>query len=517
MDLLIKNANIITGDGKEPVHKADILVQDGIIRRIGVNLSASCRIVDVDSAYVCPAFIDAHRHLDWAVLRDAGFGQLERGQGIGTAFGGLCGMSGAYTSRDWADYISPCLGPCPQELLDLTFSDYLDLLENRELPLDLAFFVGMGSVTSSIKGMAGGRWSTDELRKAQDILSASLEAGAMGISAGIMYEPERFNSTGEYVRILSAASGRHRPFVVHLRSEGDSLVEAVEEACEIAGKADLPLVISHFKVFGRNNWQRTLEKAVRVIEKRREEGQDVCADFYPYSCGSTTMLTLIPPVCQKSSLHDTVEFLDSGEGRRLFCNQILREQEHWDNMVQSIGWHRVILSSAVSELARPYVGRDFQSIADSLGEDPANIFIDMLVAEKGRAGVIVHSMSDSDVDTVAALPWTALISDSLYSVTGNPHPRLYGSFVHFLCDFVFRRGVLTLEEAVWKMTGLVADRYGLSDKGLVREGLRADLLSFRKEDLEDRATYDDPCQEPAGLRWLSTSGKGKLLYPGDNR
>ena len=513
MDLLIKNANIITGDGKEPVHKADILVQDGIIRRVGVNLSASCRIVDVDSAYVCPAFIDAHRHLDWAVLRDAGFGQLERGQGIGTAFGGLCGMSGAYTSRDWADYISPCLGPCPQELLDLTFSDYLDLLENRELPLDLAFFVGIGSVTSSIKGMAGGRWSTDELRKAQDILSASLEAGAMGISAGIMYEPERFNSTGEYVRILSAASGRHRPFVVHLRSEGDSLVEAVEEACEIAGKADLPLVISHFKVFGRQNWNRTIHAAIARVEQWRSRGLEVSVDFYPYDAGSTTMLTLIPPCVQKDSLEATINYLSSHEGRMAFKEAIVRmDHGAWDNMVASIGWDRVILSSGRSSLAASYIGMDFQSIADSVAEDPCDIFIDILEAEEGQAAVIVRSMAAEDVDAVASLGYSALISDSLYGGGSHPHPRLCGTFTHFLSDFVFKRHVLSLEEAVWKMTGLVSSRYGLGDRGVLEKGKKADLVIFDRDSIEDRTSYGEPTALPAGINLLC--GEGKLLRQG---
>ena len=184
----------------------------------------------------------------------------------------------------------------------------------------------------------------------------------------------------------------------------------------------------------------------------------------------------------------------------------------WDNMVASIGWDRVILSSGRSSLAASYIGMDFQSIADSVAEDPCDIFIDILEAEEGQAAVIVRSMAAEDVDAVASLGYSALISDSLYGGGSHPHPRLCGSFAHFLSDFVFKRHVLSLEEAVWKMTGLVSSRYGLGDRGVLEKGKKADLVIFDRDSIEDRTSYGEPTALPAGINLLC--GEGKLLRQG---
>ena len=514
MATLFKNATVLDGTGTRPAFKSDILVDGGLIKVIRPGLEVDgATVIDVAGRYICPAFIDAHRHLDAEVLRNPGFGTIEKAQGIATAFGGLCGMSLPYADRAWADYISPCLGQIPDSMLGMDFRSFYKKLESKELPLDLGFFLGMGSVTSAIQGMAGVRWDDQALAKAQAMIMEALDAGAFGISMGVMYEPERFNSKEDYIRILSVARHGRRPLVVHLRSEGDGLVEAIEEACSIADALSLPLVISHFKVFGRQNWNRTIHSAIARVEQWRSRGLEVSVDFYPYDAGSTTMLTLIPPCVQKDSLEATINYLSSHEGRMAFKEAIVRmDHGAWDNMVASIGWDRVILSSGRSSLAASYIGMDFQSIADSVAEDPCDIFIDILEAEEGQAAVIVRSMAAEDVDAVASLGYSALISDSLYGGGSHPHPRLCGSFAHFLSDFVFKRHVLSLEEAVWKMTGLVSSRYGLGDRGVLEKGKKADLVIFDRDSIEDRTSYGEPTALPAGINLLC--GEGKLLRQG---
>ena len=218
------------------------------------------------------------------------------------------------------------------------------------------------------------------------------------------------------------------------------------------------------------------------------------------------MLTLIPPSVQKESWDKTIAYLDTDEGRVAFASEIMKESS-WDNMVQSIGWDRVLLSSVSSAEYRCFLGKDFSEIARLSGKSESDIFIDILKAEDGKAGVIVRSMAESDVDKVASLDFSALISDSLYSGSESPHPRLYGSFPRFIADFSLRRKILPIEKAIWKMTGLTAERYGLSDRGLIKNGYKADIVIFSPDEIMDNATYTEPLQFPSGIRKVLINGE----------
>lgn len=504
MRTLISKGLVVTGDGSRP-SLADILIEDSLIARVGKDISCEADdVVDAQGLVVTPGFIDAHRHLDYEISRNPGFGRIELSQGITTAFGGNCGMSGAPATGEWSDYISPCLGPACTVMDD--FPRFLDSLDHAQ-PLDVGFFIGMGSVASYVKGMRDVPWTDADIDRAKNALVRAMESGAQGVSLGIMYEPEFYTSTDTYVEILSSVSRFHRPLVVHMRSEGDRMVDAVRECIDIAGRTSLPLVISHFKVFGRRNWRSRIAEAVGIIDDARRDWVDISVDFYPYDAGSTTMLTLVPPVVQKEDLESTIRYLDTPEGRSRFALEVMRDQPGWDNMVASIGWERVILSSASHERFRAFLSMDFISIAQALSSTPSDVFIDVMKEEAGKAAVIVRSMDGDDVDAVARLPYSSLISDSLYSGTDTPHPRLYGSFPRFIRDFALDRKVVSLEEAVWKMTGLPAQRYHLADRGLVEEGRRADLVLLDPSRIRDRATYAQATLPCEGIEKVYVAGR----------
>ena len=502
MRTVIKNGTIITGDGSAPF-RSDVLLEDGLIKEISDSLPANAAVLDADGLIVCPGFIDPHRHLDYEISRNPSFGLIELSQGITTVLGGNCGMSGAPATEEWRDYIFPCLG-AGSGPFD-SFPSFMDAL-NHPLAVDAGFFIGMGSVTSFVKGMENRAWNDEMIAKAQDILVQAMEYGAAGVSLGIMYEPECFSSEDDYVRILSSVSRYGRPIVAHIRSEGNSMVEAVREVISIARRTGLSLVISHFKVFGKRNWNRLIDRAIELVDESRKDGLDVSIDFYPYAAGSTTMLTLIPPSVQKESWDKTIAYLDTDEGRVTFASEIMKESS-WDNMVQSIGWDRVLLSSESSAEYWCFLGKDFSEIASLSWKSESDIFIDILKAENGKAGVIVRSMAESDVDKVASLDFSALISDSLYSGSESPHPRLYGSFPRFIADFSLGRKVLPIEKAIWKMTGLTAGRYGLSDRGLIRNGYKADIVIFSPDEIMDNATYTHPVQLPSGIKKVLINGE----------
>lgn len=511
MRTLIQGGTVYDGTGGAP-WRADVLIEDGKIAAVGPQLPGrDAARIDAAGKAVTPGFLDSHRHADFAVFTDPDFGTAELAQGLTTVLTGNCGMSAAPVTEEsrgpWHSFLEPCLGQAPAGLDCSTFPGYLRALEAHGVPLEMGALVGLGTVFTAARGWAGGPWSAAQRERAQGYLCEALDAGAMGVSCGIMYVPECYSSAADYTEILRPAAKYGRPLSCHLRGEGDSLVQAVAEAVEIAGRAGLPLNISHFKVFGRQNWGKTLPRAIEVIERARAGGQDVTVDFYPYCGGSTTLLTLVPPCCAGRTTQETLAALATAQGVARLRREILRPQPGWDNMVQSIGWDRVLLSSVVTEKNRPYQGLDLSAIAARCGDaDEAACMARLLCEEEGRAGIIVMSMSPKDVDLVAQLPYAAVISDALYGAPDHPHPRLYGSFARVLCDFALRRGVLTLAEAVHKMTGFTARRFGLDDRGVLRPGLRADINVFDPANVRDTATFAAPKALAEGMDLVLLGG-----------
>lgn len=496
------------GTGAVPF-TADILLEDGYIKEIGQFSKedfqeSDTEIIEAKNKAVTPGFIDSHRHADFAVFTQPEFGKAELAQGITTCLVGNCGMSAAPSfsenHNEWYDFIEPCLGRVPKGLYFPDTREYLDLLENHKVPINMGSLIGMGSLKTAIKGFQNFSWNADEIKKGNKILMNALEAGAWGISCGIMYVPECYTTFEEYVKILKPAAFYKRPLVCHIRSEGDRLLEAVDEVIHIGKETEIPIHISHFKVFGRRNWKRTLPYAIEKIEKARTNGQDITVDFYPYTGGATTLMTLIPPCCMKESTEKTIEFLNTPEGKGKLRKEIMQEQPGWDNMVQSIGWDRVLISSVVSKKNQACQGLNIPQICEKFGdEDETACVTRLLYEEEGKAGIIVMSMDPEDVDLVAKLPYAAVISDALYGAPEFPHPRLYGSFPRVLRDFVMERNVLTKEEAIHKMSGLPAKRFNIHKRGLLKPGFKADMNIFKWEEIYDKATFTNPKKLSEGI------------------
>ena len=528
MKIILKGGSVYDGAGNPPM-QAELFLDQGVIWRIvprgsevGKALERAWEkdavILDVRGKAVTPGFIDSHRHGDFAVFTNPDFGKAELAQGITTAFFGNCGMSAAPTAewskKEWYDFMEPCLGKAPFGKQFLSMGTYFQEAAKQKLPLQTGSLVGMGSVRTAVKGFSSSPWTEREQKKGQELIREALEAGAMGISCGIMYTPECYTSTEEYVELLKPAAAYGRPLCCHIRSEGNHLAEAVDEVIAIGQKTGLPVNISHFKVFGRQNWKKTLHRAIEQIERARGEGQDVTVDFYPYTAGSTTLMTLIPPCCLKETIEKTIDFLCSDKGLALLRKEIMKEQPDWDNMVQSIGWERVIVSFAQNN--KDCQGLTIPEICRRMGdEDEAACMARILCEENGNVGIIVMSMAPEDVDTVARLPYSAVISDGLYGAGEFPHPRLYGAFPRILRDFVRERGILSMQQAIYKMSGLTAQRFRMKDRGLIQEGMRADLNVLDLEKVRDTATFQVPRALAEGVEYVLVGGnvvwnQGKL-------
>lgn len=502
---------VYDGTGAPP-RRADLLLEDGRIAGIGsFDAGAAEETVDTSGLAVTPAFIDSHRHCDFAAVSDPGFGGLELAQGIGTVLGGNCGMS-PFPSSDASraqmyDFIEPCLGRAPAGFAPTGFAGYRAALEKTAPAVNVGSLVGTGAVKVAAKGFAKTPYTQREMERAQGFLKEALEEGAFGISSGIMYTPECYSTREEFVRLLSPAARFGRVWTCHIRGEGDSLVPSVEEVIDIARRAQLPLNISHFKSVGCGNWHDAVFRAVDRIEAARARGQDVTVDYYPYTGGSTTLLTLVPPSCAGDGTEALLRALGKPEGVEKLRRELARPQPGWDNMARMIGWERIVVSSVSLPENKRYQGRNIKEICEERGCDPAALTAELLVSERGKVGVILMSMAQEDVDTVAKLPYSAVISDSLYGAPDFPHPRLYGSFAKIIRDAVRERKLFPLETAVHKMTGMTAARFGIPARGVLREGAAADLNLFDPAAFGDRATFGEPKQPASGMEAVLLGGE----------
>ena len=512
----IKNARICDGTGAAPF-MGEVLIEGERIQAVSPQGFGPLDVETIDGGgRLCtPGFIDAHRHCDLAALYDPSFGELELSQGITTAVMGNCGLAPApcvpQRRQELYRFIEPCLGPAPDSSFFPLVSDFIRALEGKPHPLNLGVLGATGAVTTAVKGYGPAPFDTAARQAAEMYIRDAMEAGALGLSCGIMYTPECY-STLEDFAFMAKICGQYGGFLTsHIRGEGNSLTESVEEVIEIGRRAQVPVNISHFKVTGLKNHGKGLGRAITAIERARALGRPVTADAYPYTGGSTTALSLIPPAILEEAAGDLPGYLSTPRGLASLAREIEREQEGWDNMVASIGWGRIIISGTQEDRFQHLVGLDLTAAAHSLGLAEAELLCQLI---KSQTSVILMSMAQADVDRVLCLPWVSLISDALYSPGGCPHPRLYGAFPKFLREYAVERGLLPLGQAVHKMTGLPAQRLGLKDRGLLAPGYYADLLLFDPHTFTDHATWKNPAQQATGLDLVLVNGQRPEGLPG---
>jgi N-acyl-D-amino-acid deacylase len=436
-------------------------------------------------------------------------GAIELLQGITTCFAGNCGMAPVpnrpETRTQLQNYVAPCLGSFENETF-LSHREYAGRLESIPLPFNMGFFAGMGAIRIAAKGFGGTPYTHAEMEKAQALLREALDAGAHGLSIGLMYVPEAYCSLDEIAALARVMKGRG-VLCTHMRWETERLPDAVSEVIAVAKKAEVPLEISHFKAAGVRAWGGTLARAIDIIEKERAGGMDITCDFYPYDCGSSTMMQMLPPSFLAGGVEDVLAGLDKPQNIDRLRSLLDSGEPGWDNLSKTIGWDRTIISSVTLNENRVFLGK---TVTEAAGEaharDEAEFVAQLMYAEQGKVGIINRSMAQADINTIARLPYSSLISDALYGDMEGPHPRLSGAFPRFLRDFVFERKILPLETAIHKMTAAPAARLGLSIRGTIAPGNYADLLIFDNDAFRDEATYLEPMKTATGLNLAFVNG-----------
>ncbi len=504
-DLLIKNGRVVDGSGN-PWVTADVAVTDGRIAAIGrIGDAAAATVLDAAGRVVCPGFIDGHSHSDLYAL-SAPESRQKIMQGFTTEVVGLDGMSVAPISEahkpGWRKHLSGLAGNPGTPWSWNSMGGYLDAVDATPAAVNICSYAGLGTIRLNVVGMDDRAPSADEMEQMRRLTAEAMEQGARGVSAGLIYPPSQYQRLEEIVALCRVAARYDGIFDVHMRNESDRIAESVEEVLEVGRRAGIPVLITHFKVRGRKNWGsagRLLER----LEKARADGIDVTPSQYPYTAGSTFLHAVIPPWYHTRGADALVEALHR---RRADIKRDIAQRMDWENFAGILGWENIYVSSVAGAANRACEGKSLSRIAAERGVEPADAACDLLVEEQLAVGMIAFGLDEGDIRTILRHPLTSVITDGLLS-GGKPHPRAYATSARILGRYVREDGVISLEDAVRKLTSLPAAKARLRRKGLLAAGFDADIVVFDPASVLDTNSYEDPMRHPAGIEHVAVNGR----------
>lgn len=511
VDLLIRGGRIVDGAGN-PWRYADVSVKDGHIVDVvapGQFVGTAGEVIDASGHIVAPGFIDIHSHSDLALLAEPGADQKIR-QGVTTEVVGNCGISVVTLTKKYKEqcqqYARPVLGFSD---LDWDWSDvdgYMAALVAAKPAVNVATYVGLGSIRCAVSGFDPGTSSSEQRRDMVSLVAEAMRQGAVGVSSGLVYAPGSYSSHEEICELVEQAALVGALYSSHMRDQGDGFLESVAETLDVGRRTGVAVQIAHHKVVGKENWGKVTE-SLAMIRRARAKGIDAGSDVYPYLAGSTTMTALLPDWALAGGREPMLARLKDPEQRTLIKKDWITGRPQWDNRVASIGWENIYISHLSTAGNQDLVGLSVAaaSVIRSRATETEDFLLDLLVEEGGAVGNIQMACSEEDLHQVMQEPTTCFGSDGLLS-GGRPHPRLHGTFPKILGEYVRDTGVLTMEDAIRKMTSYPARRLGLIDIGLIESGYHADLVIFDPAQVAGPATYDQPTAHPIGIRDVLVSG-----------
>lgn len=511
LDYLIKNARIVDGTGAPWFHGA-VGISDGeitcVCREPTLDFDAAEQI-DADRNVVCPGFIDTHSHADIQLFEDPLLEPKTR-QGVTTELVGPDGFSMAPMYRDggereWCGHLRGLVGDADLDWSWGGVDEYLDAVDEHGPASNVATFVGHGTVRFNVMGMTDRAPMEDELEEMGDLITEGLEEGAVGFSTGLVYSPHTVATTTEVRRLAERCAPFGRPFRAHIRSEGRRIWEALDEFIDVGADVDVPLHLDHYKLTGADQ-QGKAARANSIIEAARERGIDFTVEQYPYTAGNTLLSAVLPPWVQANGPERTLERLQDEESRERMKRDVEEWRvENWENVGARTGWENIVVTNINSPEFSEYEGDSVVDVASDRGQHPFDAVCDMLVADELGISMILHAMDEADVREFLKYERVNVATDSLFG--GKPHPRTFGTYPRVLGHYVREENLLTMEEAVRKMTSLPARAMGLQDRGLVREGMVADLVVFDPYLVDTRATFEEPRHYPKGMPHVLVNGE----------
>lgn len=479
-DLLIVNGKIMDGTGNSWYY-SDMAIKEGRILRIGKELKiTAAKTIDAKGLIVAPGFIDVHTHLEGDEIKDPNATSFIR-DGVTTCITGNCGSSNTDIKK------------------------YLQWIDSLKLSINVATLVGHNDVRKKVMGRANRDATADEMKQMETIVDKAMADGAVGLSTGLIYIPGTYTKTPEIVALAKVSAKYKGVYASHMRDEGDSVTQAIEEALTIGKEAKIPVEISHFKLSGQQNWGRS-KQTVAMIEAARKEGIEVTIDQYPYTASSTSISTLIPDEILADGQDSIRARLERPDIKKYVTNSMLarlkkRKLKHF--------------SYAVVAYYSPdttYNGKSIEQINLLKGgkhkaKQEAETVIDIMM--NGGASAVFHGMGEEDVKRIMQYPFNMFASDASIRIlnAGVPHPRGYGTNARVLGKYVREEKVISLEEAIRRMTSLPAQKFQLRDRGLLKEGYAADIVIFDENEVKDMSTFEQPHAYSRGFQYVIVNGK----------
>ncbi len=509
-DLVITNGHIIDGTGS-PWYSGDVGIRGGRVAAIG-NLSAAARkrTIDAKGKVVAPGFIDMLGQSETTILVDPRL-PSKIYQGITTEITGEGGsaapLNDAIIANDRPGYEHYKISPDWR-----TFRQYFARLEKQGMGINLASYVGATQVRRMVLGDADVQPTPEQLEKMKALVRDAMRDGAVGVSTSLEYAPAPYAKTEEIIALASEAAKFGGIYATHMRSEGDGVLEAIDEAVRIGREAHIPVEIWHFKVAGKVNFGRMPDLIARV-NQARAEGSDITADTYAYTAWSNSMSAFVPPWAHDGGDAKLIERLKDPATRARIRKDMQTHSKDWDNEWDEItGPQDVMITDVLNPDLKKFQGKRLTEVATALNEDPMDALFDILIQDKAYTYCAVFGMSEPDVALALQQPWVSVDNDSSGTspegILGeeHPHPRAYGTFPRVLRKYVREEKKLTLEDAIRKLSALPAQRMRLTDRGVLKQGMWADVVVFDQETVRDVATYDSPNHLSEGMEYVLVNG-----------
>ena len=489
-DVVIRNGRVLDGAGN-PWILADVAIRDGRFVRIGRVEGRGRTEIDARGKYVSPGWIDMMDQ-SGGVLPRNGLAENKVRQGVTTAIGGEGGT------------------PVPAARIP----EYFATLERQGISINFGSYFSETQARVAVLGRVARAPTADELERMRAIMDTAMRGGAMGMTTALIYPPSSYSTTDELVGVAKAAAPLGGVYASHIRGEGREVVQAVREAIEVGERAGMPVEIFHLKVAYQPGWGVLMDSIRAAVDAARARGVDVAADLYVYTAGGTGLEATIPSWAHEGGTDSLKARLASPTVRARLKREIETGSPGWWNIIEAAGgWNGVVLVNARNPANAKYQTKSIAQIARELGKDPADVAFDLVAEGRGRVMAIYHMMGEPDIETALRFPWTSIGSDAGAVITvgepdetGLPHPRSFGNAPRVVARYVKERKVLTLEEAIRKMTSWPATRMRLANRGLIKEGHWADVTIFDLDALQDRATYDQPMEFPTGIDYVLVNG-----------
>lgn len=497
-DVLIQNGTLYDGSGKAPV-QVDLGIRGDTVAAIGKLNATADLVLDATGKAVSPGFINM---LSWAAvaLLEDGRSQGDIRQGVTLEVMGE-GRSMGPLSPDMKEEMKNGQGDIQFDIPWTTLGEHLQYLEDKGVSTNVASFVGNGTLRRHVIGYENRPATEEEVEQMKQLTDQAMREGAVGISSSLLYAPSRYADTEELIELSKVASQYDGMYISHIRSEGERLLESIEELITIGREADLAAEVYHLKASGKKNWHK-LDSATAMIEAARAEGLAITTDMYTYPASSTGLHVQLPEWVREGGVGAALERLRTPSLRQRILDEI--EFEHPPSNILLVGFRNPDL--------RKHIGKRLSEVAQEVGKSPAQTMMDLMVEDESRIQVVYFSMSDENLRKKLKLPYMSFCSDAgSMSAEGvflnqSTHPRAYGSFVRVLGKFSRDEGLFPLEEAIRKLSHLPAQNLKLKKRGLLKEGYYADVVIFDPETVTDQATFEKPHQYATGVEQVFVNG-----------